>query len=527
MPRGRRSLPERVLRLSPAARYGIAVAAVGLAVLLRLAGDPLWGVKLPFITLYPAMMLSAWLGGLGPGIVTTVLGLAVADYLWLSPVSSFAISETSDLVALVLVLGMGILISMLSEAWRRATAELGESGERERQAKRDAEQANRLKDEFLAVLSHELRTPLNATLGWANLLNSGILPPEKARHAAEVIERSARAEAQLVDSLLDLSRIMEGKLRLEPAPLDLAAAVRAAADMLRPAADAKGVALEVAAPALPVAVIADAGRLQQVFWNLLSNAVKFTPRGGRVGISLTLREAQARVQISDSGQGIRADFLPYIFDRFAQADSALKRPRAGLGLGLAIVRELVQAHGGTVDAESPGEGQGSIFTVTLPLPAVAKIVGEHQATSEPAARAGGGRSEAPTDSLAALRVLVVDDHSDARELLSLTLQSYGALVEMAASAAAALASIRWRRPSVLLADIQMPDEDGYRLIHKVRELEREEQRKRLPAIAVTAYASASDHQRALAAGFDGHLAKPVEPTELVRAVAQLANARAE
>jgi signal transduction histidine kinase len=359
---GRGPALRRLLYLPRRARYGIALAVVGLAIAAHVAvippGEP------HYLTMVPAVVLSGLVGGLGPGIAATLLGGAAASYLSLPSVSSLATADRGDLAGVVVLTGTGILISLLSEAWRRAAAA-------EQEARRHAERVSRAKDEFLAVLAHELRTPLNATLGWASLLNAGILTPEKVRHATEAIERNARAEALLVESLLDLSSIIEGKLRLTAEPLDLEAVVQAAAEMLRPEADAKGVALEVGDHAPhPVILVGDASRLQQVFWNLLSNAVKFTPRGGRVATRLTVAKDNVRVEVRDSGQGISAEFLPHAFDRFAQAESARAHPHAGLGLGLAIVRELVEAHGGTVAAESAGEGKGSTFIVTLPLASV-------------------------------------------------------------------------------------------------------------------------------------------------------------
>ncbi len=387
---------------------------------------------------------------------------------------------------------------------------------REQAARQELERASRLKDEFLAVLSHELRTPLNAIVGWAHLLATGELPVERALHAVEVIERNAKAESQLLDSLLDLSRIMAGKLRVEVERVDLSSVVHAAADTLRPAADQKRVALELVVPPSPVVIVGDAGRLQQVVWNLLSNAVKFTPTGGWVGLRLAQEGSQAEIQVSDNGEGIGADFLPYVFDRFTQADRAREHPSGGLGLGLAIVRELVHAHGGSILVESAGEGYGATFTVKLPVPAMAIIPGEPEEVS-------GIVPEAMVDSIGDFQVLIVDDDADARDLLALALESRGACVRMASSAWEALDSIERNRPDVLLADIRLPQEDGYSLIRKVRALEKGRSVRRLRAIAVTAYASSSDREQAIAAGYDGHLAKPVEPDRLVQAVAKLAS----
>jgi PAS domain S-box-containing protein len=382
-----------------------------------------------------------------------------------------------------------------------------------KQAEEALKEADRRKDEFLAVLSHELRNPLNAVIGWAQILRSAAVSPERATQGLEVIERNARAEAQMVESLLDLSRVSAGKLELNKERVDIASVVQTATEAARPVASAKGLTLDVVVSSSPAIIVGDDGRLQQVIGNLLSNALKFTPSGGRVQIRLDRVDSRIQIQVADDGEGISADFLPLVFERFTQADTGKERRYAGLGLGLAIVRELVHAHGGTVAAESPGEGKGSTFTVMLPVAAVANVPTEQmtEAAFEPL-----------TQSVADLHVLVVDDDQDARDLLALTLESQGAAVQTVSSAAEALEIIRQHSFHVLLADIGMPDEDGYALIRTLRELERERRRRRLPAIAVTAYASASDGEQALAAGYDLHLPKPVAPTALVRAVAKYA-----
>jgi PAS domain S-box-containing protein len=390
------------------------------------------------------------------------------------------------------------------------------AAEAERQARRQAEETSRAKDEFLAMLSHELRSPLSAILGWAVILRRGQMPAERASHALEVIERNARVEAQLVESLLDLSRIAAGKLKLDTERVDLSSLVQTVVDSIRPAATAKGVTLDVAARPGPMVVIGDSGRLQQIFSNLLTNAVKFTPRDGHVQLRLTRIGSQAQIQVIDDGEGIDPDFLPHIFDRFRQAESAKSRVHGGLGLGLAIVRELVQAHGGTAVAESQGKGQGTTFTVTLPIPAVIPSHIE-------AAHLQPGHAEEP--SISGLRVLVVDDDADARELVALTLQSRGAVIQFASSAAEALDSVNREKPDVMIADIGMPQEDGYALIRKLRAVERERSHKPLSAIALTAYASAADRDQALAAGYDVHLTKPVGPGDLTHAVANFRKAR--
>jgi CheY-like chemotaxis protein len=391
-----------------------------------------------------------------------------------------------------------------------------DAAEAESNARRAAEEANRAKDEFLAMLSHELRNPISSILGWAVILRNGHLPLEQTGHAFEVIERNARVEAQLVESLLDLSRIEAGKLELDTERVDLSLLVHTVVDSLRPAADDKGLTLDVVIAAAPLIVIGDSGRLQQVFANLLTNAVKFTPRGGHVQVRGTRIGSQVQIQVIDNGQGIHPDFLPHVFDRFRQAETAKGRAHGGLGLGLAIVRKLVDAHGGTVAADSPGKGRGSTFTVTLPVPAV--IPPHIEATSPQLAR-----TEEP--SISGLRILVVDDDADARELIALALESRGALIQLASSAAEALDSVKRQKADVIVADIGMPHEDGYVLIQKLRHLEGEDFQEPLSAIALTAYASAADRDQALAMGYDFHLSKPAGPSDLVHAVAKFRKTR--
>ncbi|HWS89531.1 MAG TPA: PAS domain-containing protein [Pyrinomonadaceae bacterium] len=392
---------------------------------------------------------------------------------------------------------------------------------REQAARAEAEAANRIKDEFLATLSHELRTPLTAILGWARLLADGQVGPEKAAGAFGAIYRNARMQAQLIDDLLDVSRVITGKLRIEVVPVNLASVVEAAAAVVRPAAEAKGVALGVSLGGEELTVNGDPARLQQVVWNLLSNAVKFTPAGGRVEARVGRAGSQMEVAVSDTGQGIGAEFLPHVFERFRQAEMGTTRRHGGLGLGLAIVRHLVELHGGTVKAESEGEGKGSTFTVRLPVRAVREAEPTTAACAEPPARAEAFDASAAAHTLEGVKVLIVDDEPDARRLLTELLSQRGAEVSSAASAAEALEVLQAWRPHVLLSDIGMPDGDGYELIRRVRELP-EERGGRTPAAALTAYAGPADRGRALASGFQVHVAKPVEPAELAAVVAGLA-----
>jgi len=363
--KSRVSLVSSVLGLPAFARYGTAIAVTGVAAWIRLVVDDDWAAELPFVTFYPAVMTAAWVGGLLPGLLATVLSAVAANYLWAAPSTSFAFGEVSPTAALGVFFAIGTMISILTAAWRRAAAAAVQSERRERTAKQDAEEANRVKDDFLAVLSHELRTPLNATLGWAKLLASGSLPPDRVRDAATTIERNARAEARLVDSLLDISQIVAGTFELELKPTDLSFVVRTTVDALRPTA--RGVDLTVDIPNEPVMVRGDATRLQQVVWNVVANAIKFTPGEGHIRVRLRRSGRMAEFQVSDTGQGIPPDFLPHVFERFRQGTRATRGARRGLGLGLALVRDFAEAHGGSVRVTSEGLQRGSTFTVTLPL----------------------------------------------------------------------------------------------------------------------------------------------------------------
>jgi PAS domain S-box-containing protein len=371
---------------------------------------------------------------------------------------------------------------------------------------RQTEQASRMKDEFLATVSHELRTPLNAMLGWTKLLRSGRLDPDRMAVALETIERNTLAQAQLIEDLLDVSRIVTGKLRLQKKPVDLADIVRAAAATVQPAADARGIALDLEINIPDGVLMGDGSRLQQVVWNLLSNAIKFSPENGRVNVTLTSDRTQAALSVSDRGAGIVPAFLPYVFDRFRQADSTVTRTHGGLGVGLAIVRHVVEMHGGSVEAFSEGENRGATFTVRLPLdPAAAGGV-----RPQPAGRRAGDIRD--------LSVVLVDDQPDALEMTRLLLETRGAHVRTAPSARHALQAIRDERPDVLIADIGMPGEDGHWL---VTELRGDPALADLPAIALTAYARPEDRAKSEAAGFQAHLTKPLDADELTAAVASL------
>jgi signal transduction histidine kinase len=393
-------------------------------------------------------------------------------------------------------------------AWARADALEAESS-----ARVDAEASNRAKDEFIAMISHELRTPLGAILIWAQLLKSDALDAAAVARAVGMIERSTKTLAQLIDDLLDASRIIAGKLTFETRPLELRPVVEAALDAAAPAAQAKEIVLErVLTGPLP-AVSGDAGRLQQVVSNLLANAIKFTTGGGRIEVRLERSGPSVKITVIDTGSGISPDFLPFIFERFRQADTTMTRKQKGLGLGLAIARQIVQLHGGAIEAASAGEGRGSTFVVTLPLLMGREIEAPH-AEERPAR----------TPTLDGITVLVVDDEEDAREAMAVLLGQAGARVVSASGAAEALEALDRERPDVLLSDIAMPGEDGYALIRRVRGRD-PASGGRIPAAALTAYATLEDRAKAIRAGYDEHIPKPVDPTRLVAAVALLVAAR--
>jgi PAS domain S-box-containing protein len=417
----------------------------------------------------------------------------------------------------------GKLISVLSlvlDVTERKNAEEERAAllVRERDARQHAEEADRLKDEFLATLSHELRTPLTSILGWASMIRNGEVEGANATRALETIERNARSQARLIDDLLDVSRIITGNLRLDLNPLNLTAVVEAAVDALRPTADVKDIKLSTQFTPGECLVKGDPNRLRQVIWNLLSNAIKFTPRGGSVNLELHCVETNARLTVSDTGEGISETFLPYVFERFRQAEASVSRKQGGLGLGLAVVRHLVELHGGRISAESEGFERGSTFTVDLPLaqerrdPARAE---ERRREVERRRRRGNDRV-----SLDGVHVLLVEDDDDSRKLLSTMLKRYGAKVTSTKSAAEALNVFSEDLPDVMISDIGMPDEDGYELIRKLRSFPADKGGM-TPAIALTGYASRKDRERALEAGYHKHMAKPVEQAEMIAAIASL------
>jgi signal transduction histidine kinase/ActR/RegA family two-component response regulator len=409
------------------------------------------------------------------------------------------------------------------------TAQLEESNRakdelliREQVIRAEAQSANRAKDEFLSILSHELRTPLNAILGWSQVLRQQKLSEEKIGRALETIERNAKSQAQLIEDILDISRIITGKLRLEARPVKLIAIIEAAIESMRVAAETKSICIQSTLDFSTPMIVGDADRLRQVIWNLLSNAIKFTPTGGQVQICLQQVETQVEISVSDTGQGINSDFLPYVFDRFSQNDSTTTRRFGGLGLGLAIARQLIELHGGTITVTSLGVGQGTTFTIKLPALVPLQPLSDPQSSSS---SVEGEATVLPT--LAGLKILVVEDEVDSLELLSTILQGCGASVVAATSVRAALAvleTLKGQNLDMLVSDIGMPQEDGYSLIRQLRQLEAQ-RGGQLPAIALTAYASSNDIKQVLLAGFQRHLTKPVDAAELVKVVVSLSEGR--
>ena len=406
----------------------------------------------------------------------------------------------------------------LNETAQKARADAEHAAAQNERLYRQAEESSRLKEEFLATISHELRTPLSAILGWARMLRMGQLSPENSAKALDTIERNARAQAQLVDDLLDVSRIITGKLRMDVRPVDPNAFIDAAVEAVKPAADAKGVRVLKVIDTGAISIPGDPVRLQQVVWNLLSNAIKFTRRGGRVQIYSQRVNSHLEIIVSDSGQGISPDFLPHVFDRFRQADQKTSRQHGGMGLGLAIVRHLVEMHGGTVRASSEGEGKGATFTVMLPIAPVYQVDSSGSRV-HPAARELLPANDI-TERLDDLTILVVDDEADTRELLKQGLEYCGAKVRVAGSAAEALDELEKELPDILISDIGMPGSDGYDLIRRVRRLPAAKGGK-IAAIALTAYTRIEDRLQALRAGYDMHVPKPVELAELVAVAASV------
>ncbi len=403
-------------------------------------------------------------------------------------------------------------LAKLSEELRAERSQQRELLLQAREASQRAEGANRAKDDFLATVSHELRTPLNAIAGWVSLLRSSSLPPQRVNDALDTIERNVRAQTRLIDDLLDVSRIISGKLDLTLEPTDLANVVAAAVEALRPHANTKRITLRVDIESALTPTLGDATRLQQVVWNLLANALKFTPAGGVIEVELHSKDAGLELVVRDNGQGIEAETLPLIFDRFKQAESSFARSHGGVGLGLAIVRHLVDLHGGTVSAESDGPDRGATFRVLLPC--------AESPLSTTSPRLDSWLPAASSRALSGLRVLLVDDEADGREATAMLLSSEGALVETADSAGAALQALDRALPDLLLSDIGMPEEDGLSLVRRVR-ARAVARGGGIPAVAITAFARAEDRAQALLSGFDGYVTKPIDPALLISTIAKL------
>jgi signal transduction histidine kinase/CheY-like chemotaxis protein len=510
---------------SKSLRYFVAIAATAVAFTARFLLKSALGNVAPLIMFTLSVVVSAWYGGLGPGLLATALSLLLGDYFFIAESLAERMEEA-------LFLGIGISISILSQARlsllafrqqllasERDARKVAEDARKVAEdARKVAEDANRLKDEFLSTVSHELRTPLTAINGWALMLRAGRLDAAQANRALETIVRSAKSQNQLINDLLDVSRITTGRMRLDVAPLKLGSVIEAAVETVCPAAEAKGIRLSALLDPAADTVSGDAERLQQVVWNLLSNAVKFAPKGGRVEVRLERADSHVEIVVADNGQGIKPEFLPYVFEHFRQEESGTNRQWSGLGLGLAIVRHIVELHGGTVHAASEGLGKGATFTVSLPIAPARPVSPE-----ESRGKAAGVRlaPENPA-SLAGVRALFVDDDADARWLITKILAQGGAEVRTAVSATEALAACDEWRPDILISDIGMPGEDGYTLMEKLRAWE-SERGGHIPAIALTAYGRGEDRLRCLSVGYEYYVPKPVEPVELLAAVASLTN----
>ncbi|MEH2023226.1 hybrid sensor histidine kinase/response regulator [Nostoc sp.] len=448
-----------------------------------------------------------WFKGEGRDLKERRLRCQDGSYIWTLISATAILNEQSE------CLGAIAMLTDITDR-KRTESERDRLLQLEQRARAEAEAANRIKDEFLAVLSHELRSPLNPILGWAKLLQSGKFDQPSLQKALKTIERNAKLQAQLIEDLLDVSRILQGKLNLNMIPVDLVSTIEAAMETVHLAAEAKTIAIQTMLDPSVGTVLGDSARLQQVFWNLLSNAVKFTETGGKVNVRLERIDAEAQISVSDTGKGIHPDFLPYMFDYFRQGDSTTTRRFGGLGLGLAIARHLIEMHGGTVSAESPGEEQGAIFTVKLPLIKDGATINDDTKTDSATA-------VFPSSPLMGLQVLIVDDNDDTREFFSFVLEEFGAIVTAVASGDEALQALTQSKPDILLSDIGMPEMNGYMLMQQVRTLEAELGVKQIPAIALTAYAGEINQQYALKAGFQQHIVKPVAPEELLIAISNL------
>jgi signal transduction histidine kinase/ActR/RegA family two-component response regulator len=464
------------------------------------------------------VLLSIALGALGAAWVARTITLPIATLRAAAEGVGRRERPSPPDTSILEIRDVAAALAAAADDLARGEAEREELLRKERLAREAAQAADRAKDEFMAVLSHELRTPLNAVFGWAKMLQDGQLRDEAAvDRAKRAIVRNADVQMQLIDDLLDLSRVSTGKLRLEIRRVELPQVLQAAVDAVRPAAEAKGIRMFTTLDSDAAWINGDPGRLQQIVWNLLMNAVKFTPQGGEVQLRLVHAQPHVRIVVSDTGQGIAHEILPHVFERFRQADSSSTRSHGGLGLGLSLVRHLVELHGGIVQAESPGPGRGATFTVTLPVATIETL----EEPSMPAADPSGPTRPQRLARLDGLRALVVDDDVEGLGLAEAILTRAGAEVRVCTSASDALAMVREWRPDVVVSDIEMPGEDGYSLIRKVRALS-DQEGGATPAIALSAYGRTEDRVRSLAAGFNMHVPKPVDPGELTSIVAGIA-----
>ena len=488
-------------------RFAIALAAVGSAYLIYHVADAVLTDGSHFLLLGTAVMASAWFAGTGPALAATVVGAILVA----TEIGDARIARSAANAHLALFVVQGLLLTALVSELRRARRFAEFQAREAQQARREGEAANRMKDEFLATISHELRTPLNAVLGWVHLLRTGKLDPQTATRGLETIDRNVRLQAQLTADLLDVSKALTGKLQLESREVSLNDAVRQAVAAAQPAAHAKGVQIRKSLPDGPITVLGDAGRLRQIIWHLVANAIKFTPRGGEVGVEVHPGHENIRLIVRDSGPGIDPRFLPRIFDRFTQEDASTTRTAGGLGVGLSLVRELVELHGGEVTAENRTDGRGAVFTILLPM----QPAGAAEPASTPLPMASA--SSAPLDGL---RVLVLDQDIEGRELLRAILQQRGALVRTVASVADALEALEGWRPDVLLSDTGSPEHDAYDLVGKVQSLDAEHG-GRIPAVALTSLARKDSRARKMLEAVQRHLPKPVEPAVLTAEIARI------
>jgi signal transduction histidine kinase len=487
-------------------RFAVALASVGAVFVIDYFFGALIDDGSLFLLLGTAVMASAWFAGTGPALAATVVGAVVGAWEGRSSLENLRATQAHLAIFLI----QGVLLTALVSELRRARRDAEHEASIAQEARRDSEAAGRMKDEFLATISHELRTPLNSVLGWLHLLRTGKLDPPTTKRGFESVERNVRLQAQLTSDLLDVSRVLTGQLRLDARPVSLADVARQAMATTAPAAQAKSVHVTGTLPEHDVPVLGDPARLRQIVWHLLANAVKFTPGGGTVGITVEQVKSEAILRVSDSGPGIDPAFLPRIFDRFTQEDPSPTRAAGGLGVGLSLVRDLVELHGGEIRARNNGTDSGAEFTARFPLHPV-------DAVATAPARAEAPRSSPPLDGL---RVLVLDQDADGRDLLRTVLQQRGAQVRTSASVAEALESLEAWRPDVLVSDSATPEHDSYALVGKVRSLDAE-YGGRIPAAALTEFARTDERVRRMLEAFQCDLPKPIEPAALTAEIARL------